>query len=86
MQTDVIERCKSDIGQVITHRSQVAKRVIDELSLLDQLKIGYGMSRDIFESTWEHANRNDQVITTNTKSQNVFENELSSITNYQLLC
>ena len=81
MQTDVIERCKSDIGQVITHRSQVAKRVIDELSLLDQLKIGYGMSRDIFESTWEHANRNDQVITTNTKSQNVFENELSSITN-----
>ena len=79
IQTDVIDKCQSDIGQVIIRRSQVAKRVIDELSLLDQLKIGYGMSTDIFQSAWGH----DQPVSISpkTKYQNEFENELSSITN-----
>jgi len=83
IQTDVIDKCQSDIGQVIIRRSQVAKRVIGELSLLDQLKIGYGMSKDIFDSAWEHVCRHNQPvsITPNTNYQNALENKLSSITN-----
>eukprot|EP00986_Skeletonema_menzelii_P011088 scaffold5611_cov140-Skeletonema_menzelii.AAC.9 len=39
-----------------TTGAQVVHRVLDELTIVDQLRIGVGMGRDTFDRAWENAN------------------------------
>lgn len=39
-----------------TTRALVVQRVLDELTLIDQLRIGVGVGRDTFDRAWENAN------------------------------
>jgi len=78
IQTDCIDEC--DIIKAITNRSQIATRVIDELSWIDQWRIGLGAGRSIFDSAWENANIRSQTVPHNTIGQNnILEQELLSI-------
>ena len=66
LQTDVIDKCLNDVRNAIVKKSNVAKRVMEELSLIDQLKLIFG-GRSTFDTAWEKAN-NDGL-----------ENDLTSI-------
>ena len=78
IQTDCIDEC--DIIKAITNRSQVATRVIDELSWIDQWMIGLGAGKSIFDSAWDNANIRSQTVPQNKIGQNnILEQELLSI-------
>ena len=66
LQTDLIDKCVNDIRNAIVYKSNAAKRVMEELSLIDQLKLIFG-SKSTFDTAWENANRHG------------LENELTSI-------
>ena len=67
LQIDVIDKCLNDVRNAIVYKSNAAKRVMEELSLIDQWKLIFG-SRSTFDTAWENANRGD-----------ILENELTSI-------
>ncbi|KAK1744745.1 mitofusin [Skeletonema marinoi] len=54
--TSILDRHRSNINKEWTTRAQVVQRVLDELTLVDQLRIGIGMGRNTFDRAWENAN------------------------------
>ena len=48
LQTDVIDKCLNDARNAIVYKSEAAKRVMEELSLIDQWKLIFG-GRSTFE-------------------------------------
>lgn len=79
IQAEVVDECRSKIRRVIVDRSKMASRVVEELSFFEQWKIWMGRSN--FDRAWESAYRRGQSITLpKSSTQNVFENELLSIT------
>ena len=80
IQADVIDQCTKNLKEAIMHKSKVAKCVLDELSMLDQLKIGLGLGRGSFDYAWDSATRRGRGSAQHGKSnQNSLENELSYI-------
>jgi len=86
IQTEVIDKCRSNVRNAIVHRSEVAKRVLEELSYIEQLQMGLGVGSAIFDRAWESANRHGRgsVLLTSkahdgNSNQNSLENELSAI-------
>lgn len=71
----IIERYHSSINKEWTTRACVVQRVLLELTLFDQLKIGFGMGRDTFDRAWNNAN-----ITSSGKESSSFTDKLISIT------
>ena len=51
-----LQRHRLKINEEWTTGAQVVHRVLDELTIVDQLRIGVGMGRDTFDRAWENAN------------------------------
>lgn len=77
VQSEVIEKCLSNARDAIVWRSEAARRVLGELSFLEQWKIGTGMGRVTFDRAWERANRRGRSKP--ASSNDSLENELQSI-------
>lgn len=74
----IIARYRSDLVKEWSTRATIVQRVIDELTLIDQLKMGVGMGRDAFDRAWENANTTS--ISSEGKDSSSFANRLTSIT------
>ncbi len=72
----ILKRHQMKINEEWTTRAQVVQRVLDELTLVDQLRIGVGMGRDTFDRAWENANMTLSV----GKESSSFTDKLISIT------
>lgn len=72
----ILERYQLKINDEWATRAQVVQRVLDELTLVDQLRIGVGMGRDTFDRAWENANMTLSV----GEESSSFTNKLKSIT------
>ena len=86
LKVDVIDQCLSNVKQVVAHRAEAATRVIGELSYFDQLKLGAGLSRSIFDQAWDRSSRRCRGVpfalqTKDNNTHNILENELLSILN-----
>lgn len=73
----ILERQRSNINKEWTTRAHAVQRVLDELTLVDQLRIGVGMGRDTFDRAWENANITS--ISLAGKESSSFTNKLISI-------
>ena len=76
--TSILDRHRLNINKEWTTRAQVVQRVLDELTLVDQLRIGIGMGRNTFDRAWENANMTSVLST--AKESSSFSNKLISIT------
>ncbi|KAL7554643.1 hypothetical protein ACHAWF_018554 [Thalassiosira exigua] len=56
-QREMIKTCQTRVGDIISERSQMAKRVVDELSVIELCKMGIGIGEDVFDRSWLNANR-----------------------------
>jgi small GTP-binding protein len=74
----ILERHRSRINKEWTTRAHVVHRVLDELTLIDQLRIGVGIGQSIFARAWETANITSASST--GKDTSSFTNKLISIT------
>jgi small GTP-binding protein len=74
----IIALHRSLISKEFSTRATQPSRVIDELTLIDQLKMGVGMGRDAFDRAWENANTTP--ISSAGKDPSSFANRLISIT------
>ncbi|KAL7534752.1 hypothetical protein ACHAXR_006058, partial [Thalassiosira sp. AJA248-18] len=86
IQVEVIDECQLRVREAIIHRSEVVRRVLEELSLFEQWQMGIGLGRDTFHLAWESANRSSlrgmisMSKTHDGKSNQIsLENELLSI-------
>jgi hypothetical protein len=73
-----LERHRSRINKEWTTRAHVVHRVLDELTLIDQLRIGVGIGQSTFARAWETANITSASST--GKDTSSFTNKLISIT------
>jgi small GTP-binding protein len=74
----ILERHRANINKEWTMRANVVHRVLDELTLIDQLRIGVGMGRPTFDRAWENANITS--VSSTGKETSSFTNKLISIT------
>jgi len=69
IQSEVLDRCRSEVRDVFAKRAQVVSKVLDQLSLIDRLRMGLGLGKTSYDNAWENANI--QTIS--------LENELNAI-------
>ena len=62
LQTEVIDKCRLNINEVMADRSEIAMRVIDELSYLEQWTLGLGLGGSTFDRTWAEAKQRGRVM------------------------
>ncbi|KAL3757869.1 hypothetical protein ACHAWU_002789, partial [Discostella pseudostelligera] len=62
LQTEVIDKCRLNINEVMEDRSEIAMRVIDELSYLEQWTLGLGLGGSTFDRTWAEAKQRGRVM------------------------
>lgn len=80
-QVEAIEQCQSNVREAITNKSKMARKVLQELSMSEQWKIGMGLGRGTFDRVWESG----QSMQTTSKAhegnscQSSLEKELTSM-------
>ncbi|KAL3822781.1 hypothetical protein ACHAXA_005946 [Cyclostephanos tholiformis] len=83
LKLDVIDVCMSNVRDVVVHRAEAAKRVLDGLSYLDHWKLGLGFGSSIFDKAWERTSRGCSgaipQIKVNDHTRTTLEDELLSI-------
>jgi len=85
IQSEVIDGCRSNVRDAIVQKSESAKRVLDEISWLDQWKMGMGLGSAIFHRAWVNATRCGRGTLTHKAQasdscRSSLENELLHIT------
>jgi len=83
LQTEVIDKCRLNINEVMEDRSEIAMRVIDELSYLEQWTLGLGLGGSTFDRTWAEAKQRGRVMLVSKSQDGVapkhLEDDLLSI-------
>jgi len=80
-QEEVIKKCQSNVRAAILKRSQMARKVMGELSIFDQCKMGLGLGGDVFDRAWENATQamSEKGTRDRNPNQNLLEKEVLSI-------
>ena len=84
LQTDVIDKCRMNIREVMEGRAEMAMRVVNELSLFEQWRLGTGLGGSTFDKHWREAKYHGRVTLVSTSRdgfapKNALEVEVLSI-------
>lgn len=61
LHVEVIDKCRSNMRQIIEDRADMAKRVIDKYSYFERLKLGMGLGDETFDRIWMEAKQRGRV-------------------------
>lgn len=55
LKIEVMDQCRKDVNAFFVKRSQIVDIVLGQLSVVDQIKLGLGMGRSVFDDAWQDA-------------------------------
>ena len=77
LRSEVMDQCRQDVKAFFVRRCKVVDAVLDQLSIIDQFKIGFGLGRTTFHAVWEDsiARSQSMVFDRQLKSGNALSSE-----------
>ena len=62
LQREVMDHCRQDVKEFFVKRCEFVDTVLDQLSIFDRLRIGFGLGRATFNDVWEDSIALDQSM------------------------